>query len=254
MNLNILKNYFQQALHYRLTKEDLIILLKGTGLCILLGYTFYNSVFAVIIMLPAIIPFFVYQKRKIKEKACKELGIQFKDAILSVTTAGKAGYSIENAFNEAVQDMLSLYGKNSLIYKEMKRITIGLKNNLILEDMLTDLGERSGNMDIQEFAAVFAVAKRSGGNMTEILNSSIRMISRRIDVEKEIDVLIASKRMETRIMEAVPFFIILYVSATNKGFFEPLYANVLGKAVMTVCMVIYIAAVYMAEKIIDIEI
>jgi len=254
MNLNILKSYWQQALHYQFSKNDLIIILKGVLICTILGITFYDSVIAIILLLPLIFPWLLYEKEKDNEKRCKELGVQFKDAMLSVTTAGKAGYSIENAFLEAGNDMAALYGRKSMIYKEMRRIAMGLKNNLILEDLLRDLGKRSNNKDIQEFATVFAVAKRSGGNMTEILNSSINMISRRIDVEKEIDVMIASKEMETRIMEGVPFFIILYVSITNKGFFAPLYHNILGIIIMTICMVVYIAAVYMAEKIIDIEI
>ncbi len=254
MNLNILKSYWQQALHYRLRKEDIGIIIKGVGICFLFGITFYDSVIAAVLLFPLIIPWFIYEKNKEGIKDCKELGIQFKDAMLSVTTAGKAGYSIENAFSEACNDMAALYGKKSKIYKEMKRITIGLRNNIVLEDLLKDLGYRSRNRDIQEFATVFAVAKRSGGNMTEILNASINMISRRIEVEKEIDVMIASKEMETRIMEGVPFFIILYVSLTNKGFFTPLYHNFLGIGIMTACLCVYLVAVYMAEKIIDIEI
>ena len=254
MNLKIEKSYWQQALCYRPCKEDMPILIKGIGICFVLGVTFYDSLFAVVLLLPILIPWFLYEKEKEKQKKCKELGAQFKDAMLSVTTAGKAGYSIENAFLEAGNDMAALYGKKSQIYKEMRRIAMGLKNNLVLEDLLKELGNRSQNKDIQEFAIVFAVAKRSGGNMTEILGTSINMISRRIEVENEIDVLIASKEMETRIMEGVPFFIILYVSITNKGFFSPLYHNFMGIGIMTVCMLIYLASIYLAEKIIDIEI
>ena len=55
---------------------------------------------------------------------------------------------MENAFGEALSDMVLLYGKNSLIVRELTRIVKGLKNNVTLEKLLTDLGER--NLNIRE--------------------------------------------------------------------------------------------------------
>ena len=71
---------------------------------------------------------------------------------------------------------------------------------------------------------------------------------------KEIEVMVSGKRMEARIMELVPFGIILYVGSANPGFFEPLYGNVLGIVVMTACMGVYIAAHVMSDRIVSIEV
>ena len=169
-------------------------------------------------------------------------------------TSLKAGYSIENAFREAGKDMELLYGKKSLICLELKRIYKGLGNNIPLEKLIGRLGKESGNADIEEFAEVFAVAKRSGGNMTDIIGRTISVISRKMDVEKEIDVLISSKRLEAGIMNVVPFFIIFYISITSNGFFDPLYHNVVGVILMTICMVVYFAAYLLSEKIVNITI
>ena len=109
-------------------------------------------------------------------------------------------------------------------------------------------------MDIQDFAEVFAVAKRSGGNMTEIIGRTITVISQKMDVEKEIDVLISAKRMEARIMNMVPFFIIFYISLTSPGFFTPMYHNVFGVILMTVCMGFYAFAYLLSERIVNIHV
>ena len=182
------------------------------------------------------------------------LGIQFKDAIASVLTNLKAGYSVENAFKEAMKDMELLYGKQSMICLHLYKITKGLKNNISLEKLLSNFGNESENKDIQEFAQVFAVAKRSGGNLTDIIGRTIAVISQKIEVEQEIEVLISAKRMEARIMNCVPFFIILYINLTSRGFFDPLYHNVFGIILMTICMSVYIAAYLLSEKIINIAI
>ena len=126
------------------------------------------------------------------------------------------------------------------------------KNNIPLEKLLYNFGVESENKDILEFAIVFSVAKRTGGNLTEIISRTISVISRKIEVEKEIEVLVSAKRMEARIMNGVPFFIIFYIGLTSKGFFNPLYHNPFGIVLMTICMLVYLAAYLLSEKIINI--
>lgn len=90
--------------------------------------------------------------------------------------------------------------------------------------------------------------------MTDIIERTISVISRKMDVEKEIDVLISSKRLEAGIMNIVPFFIIFYISITGNGFFDPLYHNVVGVVLMTICMLVYFAAYLLSQKIVNISI
>ncbi len=215
---------------------------------------FYDSVIAIVILLPLIIPWFIHSKKMEKLRVSRIVGIQFRDAIASVLTSLKAGYSIENAFREAGRDIDLLYGKKSHISHYLNKLYKGLKNNVPLEKLLMDFGKESANADIEEFAGVFAIAKRSGGNMTEIIDRTIAVISRKMDVEKEIEVLISAKRLEARIMNFVPFFIIFYISITSPGFFGPLYHNLPGIILMTVCMLVYFGAYLLSEKIVNITI
>ncbi|MCR5093035.1 MAG: type II secretion system F family protein [Lachnospiraceae bacterium] len=233
---------------------DWPIFVKGAGILVLLAWFFYRSPIAVLFLSPLFFPFFAREKKERRRKHARELGIQFRDAILSVSTNQKAGYSVENAFREAYGDMTLLYGKNSRIVKELSRIGKGLANNVTLEKLLLDMGERSGNTDILEFALVFAAAKRSGGNMTRIMADTAEEIGERLTVENEIDVLISAKKMEARIMDVVPFFIIFYVGITSPGFFDPLYHNLTGIVVMSVCLAVYIAAYLLSERIIAVEV
>ncbi|MBQ7679603.1 MAG: type II secretion system F family protein [Butyrivibrio sp.] len=234
--------------------RDIPILLRGALLPVLFGRLFYGSWIAVALLSPMVIPWFVHQQGLAHRQACRELGIQFRDAIMSVSTAQKAGYSIENAFIEAERDMRLLYGAASPICKELRRIQAGLGNNIPLEQLLEELGVRSGNRDIADFAAVFAVAKRSGGQMTQTIERTIEVIGQRMEVEKEIDVMVSGKRMEAKVMEIVPFGIMLYVGAANPGFFAPLYGSLFGIVAMTGCMVVYVVACLMAERIVSIEV
>ncbi len=220
----------------------------------LLGYFFYRSLLGTVMLVPLLIPYYFREKKKAEERYRHLLGLQFRDMLLSVSNSQKAGYSVENAFLESRRDMKQLHGRNSPICRELERIAKGLSNNVVLEQLLYEFGERARHPDIREFAQVFAVAKRSGGNMTQMMEGTISLIGDRMEVEKEIDVLISAKRMEARIMEVIPFGIICYVGACNPGFFDPLYHNLPGILLMTACLGCYVVSYVMAEKIIDIQV
>ena len=106
---------------------------------------------------------------------------------------------------------------------------------------------------VTDFAEVFSIAKRSGGNLPDILNNTASAISDRIDVSREIETQVSAKKMEQRIMDMVPFGIILYIDSTTPGFFDPLYHNVVGAALMTVLLVVYVIAFLLGEKILKIS-
>ena len=123
-----------------------------------------------------------------------------------------------------------------------------------LETLLWQFAMESGTEEIREFAEVFAIAKRSGGRMSEILLRSAALIQDRIDVEKEIRILISAKKMEQTIMDIVPFAIIVYISVTSRGFFSVLYRSPGGIILMSVCLGIYLTAFIISEKIVDIKV
>jgi len=218
------------------------------------GHFFYDSIL-VSVGLCVFYPFYYkYMKGIYGEKRRDELRLQFRDAVRSVSANQKAGYSIENSFREAYNDMRLLYGAKSIICVELNIIRKGLSNNMVLEQMLLNLGERSGIEDIYQFGEVFAVAKRSGGNITEMIEMTASVIEQKTDVDQEIAVMISSRKMEANIMSLVPFFMIFYMNITSKGFFECLYHNIAGIAIMTVCLLVYVAAYLISRRLVNIRI
>lgn len=191
------------------------------------------------------------RKRQKEERA---LLLQFQELLGSLLTGLRAGYSAENAFREAFQEMAFLFGEESSICRELVRINAGVANHLPLEQLLLEFAERSGAEEIREFAGVFSIAKKSGGNLPTILERTIHIIQEKIGTENEIQILLSSKRMESGIMDAVPFVLAGYLSVTSPGFFDPLYGTPKGIAVSGGCLVLYLAALVLSEKITDIRV
>ncbi len=238
-----------------LSKKDYMqCTIEGVMVIVLFAWFFYRSVLALPFLMPVYLLYQSERRKALAKRRKKEAAVQFKDAILSASANQKAGYSIENAFQQAYEDMELLYGKDSMICQELYVIVTGLKNNVPIENLLYDLGRRSGVEDIMEFSQIFAVAKRSGGNLTEIIERSASVIEDKVETEKEIQVVISARQMEQRIMNIVPFGILLYISAASKGFFDVLYKNAAGVIIMSVCMATYVGAVFLSGKITDIEV
>ena len=235
-------------------REWLVYLMQGIFLILMAAWFFYRSFWAVPALSPLLIFLLMNTRKKLAKKRRQELAIQFRDWILAVSSGLQAGYSMENAFLEAGRDMEGLHGKNSLIVMETERMKRGVRSNVPLEELLLDLGKRSGEEDIENFAEVFSIAKRTGGNLNRIIGRSAEMIGDKIAVKREIHTLLSSRRYEQKIMNLIPFLIIAYLQFTSEGFFDVLYGNLPGILIMTAALAVYLAAFQISERIVEIEV
>lgn len=161
----------------------------------------------------------------------------------------KAGYAVENAFIESISDMEVMFGMDCQMVVELEKLYRGLHNNETLESLLQDMAGRSGLEEIREFADVFAIAKRNSGNIPETIEMYSKIISGKLELEAEIQTLLAAKQLEQKVMNVMPFLIVLYLEYTNPGYFDMMYHNLFGVAIMSVCLVVYLCAYALSEHI-----
>jgi len=229
-------------------------ILLGSLMTIVLGTLFYRSLAAIFLLSPLA---YFYAKRRIKGLIKEQkwrLNVEFRDGIAALSAALEAGYSAENAFSEACQDLKKTGYENSLILKEFQYIVNQISVNTSVERALMEFGERTGIDDIISFSNVFCAAKRTGGDLIHVIAISSRVISDKIEVKRDIRTLLAAKKLEASIMKAVPLLIMLYLTLSSPGFLDPLYHNILGIIIMTVFLIAYLAAILVIDKIIDIEV
>ena len=183
--------------------------------------------------------------------------------ILGIFVGRKAGGKVWLAVLTAVAGLYFLclaggemqfqFGEKATITLEMERIVKGLENHIPLEKLLRDFALRWQIEEISEFAEVFSIARRSGGNLPEILERTASVIRDRMEIDTEIDILLSSRKYEQKIMEGIPFFIIFYLGLSSDGFFDVLYHNPAGVLFMTGCLAAYLAAVLLSDRIMAIE-
>lgn len=219
------------------------------SITLFLAMFFYRSLWASFFLFPVGIYAYLSFQKEQGEKRRRKLETEFRDCIMSVAANLRAGYSVDNAFAECVQDMLPLYGRKGLMLGELYRIKKGLCNNMPLERLLQELGDRSGSVSIREFGEVFTIATQSGGNLPEVIQSTANLIGERIAGQQEIQTVISGRLLEQRIMNIMPFLIVCYIEAGNNGFFDVLYHNFQGAVIMTGCLAVYLTAYCLSRRI-----
>lgn len=220
----------------------------------LAAYLFYRSVWAGVLGLLGLPLFYRFQKENYIRKRKQRLTLQFKDMLVSVAGAMRAGYSMENAFGEAERDVIRLHGKESDMALELKNMRSQLDCNVPIEKILDGLAERSRIEDVESFSSIMGFAKRSGGNFIGIISGCVSQISDKIEIMDTIETALAARRMEQRIMDVIPLFMIAFINITSAEFMASLYHNVLGAGIMTVCLAVYVAAFLWSERMVQIEV
>ena len=193
------------------------------------------------------------ETEKIEEKQSSFL-LQFKEMTECVAAALNVGYSAENAFKEAKKEMKVLYIEKSMIGTELDFIVRKIRLQIPLEQILEEFAKRVELEDVKNFATVFASAKRSGGDMIAIINNTASQIGEKIDVKREIDIILAAKKYEFKIMCVIPYAMIMYMQLSFPEFMQSLYGNLIGIGVMTICLGAYAFACILGARLIRIEV
>lgn len=246
-----MQNYKIYTLNW---KEKLLCMGIAAVLAGIIAWLFYRNRYVIASAVFLYLPVKKAVRNYLFRKQRNEMLIQFKEMLQMASTALRAGYAMENAFVCAREEFVRLYGEKTLLAKEFAYINHQAELSVTLESLLEDFAERSGIEEISSFSQVLGFAKRSGGDYMKIFQNTVDKIGQKIEVKREIEVVIAAKRMEMNIMNLVPVGILFYVGITSPEFLRPLYGNWFGAGIMTVSLVVYGCAIKIGEKIVDIQV
>ena len=231
--------------------QRLLFLARCCGIVFMFAWFFYRSLWAV---LPLSILGILYGKSQLGKLAAedrRQLQLQFGDMLQAVSASMRAGYSVENAVLESYRDMCLMHGENAMICLELRLIRRGLEMNQPLEELLEDLGRRSHVEQIREFATVFSIGYHSSGNLSGIIQSTTEIMARQTQLREEVLTQTAARRLESTVMNGMPFAILLYIELTSPGYFDSLYHNLSGVVIMSGCLFLYLAAYLWSGRILE---
>ncbi len=235
-------------------KEYALAIAESILLVFLIAMLFYSRVWMMAVLLPLGITYYNRLIKQVEDKGKRRFERQFQDALQSLEAQLNVGYSMENAIKEVQRDLQIMYDKKTLIVREFTYMARQLNLNVTAEIAWKDFAARIALPEVDTFVTVFSLAKRSGGDSIMIIKNAVRQLGDKAEVKREIDTVIAAKKLEFRVMSMIPFGIIAYMRLTFPEFMSGLYGNLPGVIFMSICLAAYIAAWNLGCKIVEIEV
>lgn len=234
-------------------KEKFFSCVEGILVNAMVAFLFYNSWIAMFPGIALMIFYFREKNRMLNLRRMEKMRLELKEFFNVLIAALQTGRSMENAFAEAVTDVVRYTGERTELVQELKRICAGIGVGEPLEKQLEEFAGRSHLEELEYFAEVFSVAKKSGGNIVAIMKNTLRMLQERMDAEAEIRTVLAEKQMEFYIMCIIPVGIILYLRIGAGNFIDCLYGNFTGIVVMTICLFVYGGCALYGKRLLEIN-
>ena len=227
--------------------------MKSLGITVIVMVLGYRSVWG-ILLFPII--FLILQKDEMqreKEVKRRKLQEEFMHGMGVLNSALQAGFSMENAWIEVEKETKLLYGTQSSFYIVIKEINQKVAHNSPIEKLFLEYAYKTKLEDLIQFAELLEFGKRSGSNWKKVIEGTVMQMTERQETRQQIEVMVAEKKMEQKIMNIVPVGLLAFLQIFSWDYMSILYHNILGCIIMTIFLLGYLLAIRFSEKILKVE-
>lgn len=230
------------------------VVLVSLGIAGIVAFLFYRSMWGMLVWPLVHMVLYRIWNVKMQRKRVQELRQQFMYSLQVLNAALQAGYSMENAWKEVEQEVLLLYGENNELYQAIRKMNSSIALNNPVEKLFANVAYDFQIEEMIQFSQIMEFGKKSGGNWKQIIDGTVSRMLERYEAQREIEVVIAGKKMEQQVMSWMPLGILVFLQFSSWQYISILYENLLGRIIMTVCLGIYVVALFLGEKIMDIQV
>ena len=261
---------YNYKVYYMSKLEKILYFLLAFAIGAVVGYLFYGGLgrdefgqrttlsWILDISIPAIVGlvagriFVPARTKQIRDKNARTLNSQFRDFLEAFNTSIGAGKNVVDSFHAVYDDMRIQFEEDAFIVKELEVILSGMANNFDVEDLMEDLGNRSGNDDIVSFANVFRISYRKGGNLKDTINTTHSILSDKMEIKEEIETMVSASKMEQTVMIFMPVGLIGIMKSMSPDFAAN-FATPAGVASTTIAIGLFIVSYFVGRKILNIK-
>ena len=204
-----------------------------------------------LLAIPATCAGAAYPIRSLLKKGRKRLETfeeQFPDALEFVSRSMRAGHafsvSLEMLYREFEEP---LSGEFRRIFEEQN---LGMP----LDAALTRFGRRIPILDVQFFVSAVVLQRRTGGNLTEILDNLAKMIRERYKLRGKIKATTASGRMTGKALSAIPVVVGVIMCLVNKNYGHFFFTTTTGWEMIAGSVALQVIGYLVIQKIVKIEV
>ena len=173
---------------------------------------------------------------------------QLVDALGTMSNALRAGFSINQAFESVVETGEKPIAQEFTVFLQQLRVGMGF------DAALTSLDARVGSEDLTLVCTAIDIARRTGGNLTDIFEKISETIRGRMRIERRVRTLTAQGRMQGLIVSCMPLVLGLAMTFLKPGTMKPFIFSLTGAVCIGLTLGLVILGWLIIRKIIKIEV
>lgn len=183
-----------------------------------------------------------------KNRRRKKFDGQLVDALGQMSNALKAGFSITQAFESVAKNGENPIAQEFGVFLQQQRIGVGFL------DALKGMGRRVGSEDLDLVIAAMEIARRTGGNLTEIFDKISLTIRERMRIERRVMTLTAQGRMQGIVVGAMPLVVGAGMAILRPEIMMPYLKSPQGLAGIAAVVVLVTLGALSIRKIIRVDV
>lgn len=186
--------------------------------------------------------------RFLKKRRLSKFNNQLVDTLVNMSNALRAGFSITQAFETVVKDKQKPIAQEFDVFLQQTRVGVSF------EDALQNLDERVDSDDLTLVVGAIETARRTGGNLTEILEKIAQTIRERMRIENRIRTLTAQGKLQGIIAASMPVVIGVLLMMIEPEMMRPFLESTAGAAVIGIVTLLILCGWLIIRKIINIDV
>lgn len=222
------------------------------AVCGMVGYLIGSAVFhrmlhgAVLMLVLGFAPFIlVAYKKSIRQRHFAE---QFPDALDLLVSALRAGISFSGALQIVADESPEPVRSEFAIVVEEQALGLDLR------EALGNMASRVGSIDLKFFVTAVVLQRAAGGNLTEVLENTSRLIRDRFRILGDMKTFTAAGRLTGLILSALPLGIGTFMVMVAPDYFHKMWDHPTGRGVLGVALLFQFLGWLTIRKIVNIKV
>ncbi len=192
------------------------------------------------------IPRFYLRIKKVRR--LNKFNEQLEDALISISSALKAGFSINQALEVVVKENRNPISVEFKLL--MQEVRLGVPLDIALQNMV----DRLNSNDFELVATAIITARQTGGELTVTLERLAAMIRERMRINGKLKALTAQGKLQAYVVGAVPFLLMFLMSYVAPNMMSVFFDNIVGIIVIILAVIWIIIGFFIIRKITTIDI
>ena len=188
-----------------------------------------------------------YLRMQRKQRLAKFIE-QLEDALISMSSALKAGFSIIQALeNVAAENRHPISFEFTLLLQELR---LGVQFDTALRKM----ADRLGSQDFELVAVAIITARQTGGELTGVLEQLAGVIRERMRIMQRVRALTFQGRMQAWLIASVPFVLMFAMMRLAPDLMDAFFGSLVGIVVLLAVVVMVVCGFLWIRKITTIDV